>query len=245
MIFPEPTVHIRIIGDVHGRMRPRIRRPDKDRERRFMPLIWRDPNVRGRSYLGLAKAARYSVQVGDLGQDYTDMSLVEWDRHRVIAGNHDNLPKRTAHFLGDYGLHQFPLEHESFSFFYVRGAASIDRSTRIEGLNWWYEEELDEHQQELALEMYIRAKPRIVISHDCPEELLPLVGSLKEDIPLSRTNRMLQRMLDAHSPQWWFFGHHHKNYVFQHPAGTRFVCLGSLAYFDFDESGKSLYSHPR
>ncbi|XZE21975.1 metallophosphoesterase [Pirellulaceae bacterium SH449] len=226
-------------------MRPRTRRADRDKDRRFMPLIWRDPNVRGRSYLGLTKEARYSIQVGDLSQDYTDLVLVESSRHRVIAGNHDNLPKRTPHFLGDFGVHQFPLVDDDFSFFYVRGAASIDRPNRIEGLNWWYEEELDDVQQELALRVYVTAKPKVVVSHDCPTELLPFVGSLKENIPLSRTNRLLQRMLENHAPQWWFFGHHHKNYVFQHPSGTRFICLGSLAYFDFDETGKSLYPQPK
>jgi hypothetical protein len=208
-------------------------------------MMWRDPRVRGRSYLGLANDATYSLQVGDLSQDYTDLGLLEPQHHRVIAGNHDNLPKLTKHFLGDFGIHSFPLEVGDFSFFYVRGAASIDRPMRVEGLNWWKEEELNPEEQEIALASYVAHQPRIVVTHDCPSELVPMVATLKGDIPSSQTNQLLQRMFDAHAPQWWFFGHHHKSCVFQHPSGTRFVCLGSMAYFDFDITGKSLFAHPR
>lgn len=236
--------HLRIIGDVHGRIVPRQRRADRDKDRRYMPAIWRDRRVRGRSYQRLALESKYSIQVGDLAGDYSELSDIDPEFHRVVAGNHDNLPKLSQHFLGDYGTCSIPCNNARLDVFYVRGAASIDRAMRIEGLNWWPDEELSESLHSSVLETYSIAQPRIVVTHDCPSELIPSVATLDEDIQPSQTNELLQRMLEIHAPQWWFFGHHHKNWVFQHPRGTRFVCLGSLAYFDFDENGRSVSWKP-
>lgn len=236
--------HLRIIGDVHGRIVPRQRRADRDKDRRYMPAIWRDRRVRGRSYQRLALESKYSIQVGDMAGDYSELSGIDPEFHRVVAGNHDNLPKLSQHFLGDYGTCSIPCNNARLDVFYVRGAASIDRAMRIEGLNWWPDEELCESLHSSVLETYSIAQPRIVVTHDCPSELIPSVATLDEDIQPSQTNELLQRMLEIHAPQWWFFGHHHKNWVFQHPRGTRFVCLGSLAYFDFDENGRSVSWKP-
>ena len=236
--------HLRIIGDVHGRIVPRQRRADLDKDRRSTPAIWRDRRVRGRSYQRLALESKYSIQVGDLAGDYSELSDIDPGYHRVVAGNHDNLPKLSPHFLGDYGIFSVPCNAGKMDVFYVRGAASVDRAMRVEGLNWWPDEELSEAQHASALEAYIVAKPRMVVTHDCPSELVSTVATLEEDIQKSQTNNLLQRMFEAHAPQWWFFGHHHKNWVFQHPRGTRFVCLGSLAYFDFDENGRSVSWKP-
>jgi hypothetical protein len=238
------SVHLRIIGDVHGRILDRVRRADRDMDRRCMPAIWRDPRLRGRSYLRLAKEAKHSIQVGDLALDYSDLGTLDPEYHRVVAGNHDRLPNLSPHFLGDFGTHSVPLAEGRLELFFARGAASIDRMARIEGLNWWPEEELDSQQQASAIASYGAARPRLVVTHDCPTELVGMIATQGQKLPASQTNAMLQAMFESHVPQWWFFGHHHRNWVFQHPRGTRFVCLGSLAYFDFDETGRSISWKP-
>ncbi|XZE43355.1 metallophosphoesterase [Pirellulaceae bacterium SH467] len=238
------SVHFRLIGDVHGRMQERTRRADRDRDRRTMPAIWRDPRVRGRSYLKLVSDANYSMQVGDLSLDYTDLQHVDPKKHRAIAGNHDHLGRLTSHFLGDYGMHSIPLTEGELSFFFARGAESIDKSSRVEGLNWWHDEELNAEQVSLAIQLYEQQRPNMVVTHDCPAELVQSIATLPHQLPWSATNRFLQDLFDVHAPQWWFFGHHHRNWVFQHPRGTRFICLASLAHFDFDEDGRSISWKP-
>lgn len=238
------SVHFRLIGDVHGRMQERVRRPDRDKDRRYMPAIWRDPRIRGRSYMKLVSEANYSLQVGDLSLDYSELQHVDYRFHRAIAGNHDHLGKLTPHFLGDYGIHKVPLNKGELSIFYVRGAASIDVASRVEGLNWWHNEELTVEQGAKALELYKEHEPSMVVTHDCPAELVNSIATFPNALPLSATNRLLQEMFECHAPLWWIFGHHHRNWVFQHPRGTRFICLASLAYFDFDADGRSISWKP-
>ena len=180
--------HLRIIGDVHGRIVPRQRRADRDKDRRYMPAIWRDRRVRGRSYQRLALESKYSIQVGDLAGDYSELSDIDPEFHRVVAGNHDNLPKLSQHFLGDYGTCSIPCNNARLDVFYVRGAASIDRAMRVEGLNWWPDEELSESQHASVLETYRIAQPRMVVTHDCPSELISSVATLDEDIHPSQKN---------------------------------------------------------
>ena len=148
---PQPP-HVRFIGDVHGLIeRPR----------------------RKRSYKALIENVPYSVQLGDLGLEYGSMADVHPCRHRAIAGNHDDYTCFTQHFLGDYGVHAFPLETSRFEFFFVRGAKSVDRDSRTEGFDWWPEEELQESHAALVRTAYAAALPKIVLSHDCPLEVLP------------------------------------------------------------------------
>jgi hypothetical protein len=92
-----------------------------------------------------------------------------------------------------------------------------------------------------ALYEYKRAKPRYVLSHECPSSvILPAFGPAHFDGDLlrpSRTAYLLQKMLDAHRPDIWFFGHYHRWYdaVIQ---GTNFVCLPETGVADLTvESG--------
>ncbi len=112
--------HIRIIGDVHGRI---VARP-KPRERNYRNLFPGSPYAarghRDRNYKNLIQSATYSVQVGDLGFDYSALIGIDPTKHRVVAGNHDLLPSLAEHFLGDFGMHSFPIRNGEFSFFFVR-----------------------------------------------------------------------------------------------------------------------------
>ena len=123
--------HIRIIGDVHGRLTPR----PKQKQRNVRDLFPKSPQqaraFRARSYLELIEPARYSVQVGDLAIDYSPLAKVDSESHRAIAGNHDNLVEAPPQFLGDFGMHSFPLATGEFRFFFLRGARSLDYRRRV------------------------------------------------------------------------------------------------------------------
>ena len=237
--------HIRVVGDVHGRIAARPKRKERNARDSFPRSPFAARAKSGRNYLDLIERSTYSVQVGDLGFDYANLAGVDPSHHRIVAGNHDNMPKLTQHFLGDYGAHTIPLEAGFFEFFFARGAFSVDRDRRVEGVNWWPNEELNESQAYAALDCYKSMRPKIAITHDCPTEIVPLVATLDLDCEPSITNSLLQSCFDIHPPSIWIFGHHHRNWYFQHDRGTTFVCVGELGYFDFDEFGVPLDDCPR
>ncbi|MCA9071242.1 MAG: metallophosphoesterase, partial [Planctomycetaceae bacterium] len=240
---PLQMPHIRIIGDAHGKLNAR----PKPKERNYRNLFPRSPygaRGRGRNYLNLIQGACYSVQVGDLGFDYSALADVDPRRHRVVAGNHDNVSGAPAHFLGDFGAHSFPLEEGSFSFFFVRGAYSVDRPQRVEGVDWWPNEELEESQFAKVVAAFAERRPRVIISHDCPAEIVPQVATTPLKLEPSRTNRLLQMCWETHSPDLWIFGHHHRNWRARFGA-TDFICLGELGYIDFDEQVALISDAPK
>lgn len=238
------SVHVRVIGDVHCYL-----------------------HFRGssRSYFSLKKDAEHSVQLGDLGFQwkgcpdfYTDMEGVDKTRHVVILGNHDDYSHRVPNALGDFGVHTFP----GFEFFYIRGARSIDRAERTPTVDWWLEEELTWEQGYECVQAFREKKPEIVLSHDCPEEALYLMGSdpnlkgrkdrMQRGMSTSVTNQIMQSCLEVHAPRLWIFGHHHLSWRYQY-KGTTFFCLDghmptighNMGYLDFDETGNLLTPFPQ
>lgn len=207
---------LRVIGDVHGKIG---------------------------GYLTLALGARASIQVGDLGFDYTRIRTVPELNpkvHRVLGGNHDNYEQwdgkfanQTAHFLGDSGMVEV---WGVGDIFFTRGGRSVDRSMRFQGLDWWPEEELNYHQALKALQQYKAMRPRIVVTHECPADIIePTFGAFEwggQLVQPSYTAKLLQRMFDLHKPELWVFGHFHKD-VHVKIDGTQFVCLNELSYLNF------------
>jgi hypothetical protein len=86
-------------------------------------------------------------------------------RHLFIPGNHDDYRHLPPHALGHFGTRDLG----PTSFFWVRGADSPDKHTRIPGENWWPEEQLTYREGMRALDLYRAVKPRVVLTHDCPE----------------------------------------------------------------------------
>lgn len=211
-------VHLRIIGDVHSKMK---------------------------EYISLAEQADYSIQLGDLGFSYESLTEhLDPVKHRVIGGNHDNYElsdddgsfiEQTPHFLGDYGIHTVPNVGD---FFFFRGGHSIDKAQRTEGYNWWPSEQLSYADATKALEEYTKVRPAFVLSHECPAFIIDMIAGYKtwdgEPIRPSMTANVLEQMFDEHKPLLWLFGHHHKFYDVT-IEGTRFVCLPELACFDFSK----------
>lgn len=186
-------------------------------------------------YQMIAGQAEHSIQVGDLGFDYSTITL-DPKNHKVVAGNHDNyhsengvFVRQTPHFLGDFGTHH--------GIFFVRGGFSIDHQNRIQGQTWFPDEELSYRKMMQAIEMYNDVKPDFVVTHECPEIVSTTVFGRKtynrQPIKTSNTGKMLQAMWENHQPKIWVFGHHHEN-IITPMKGTTFVCLGILHRQDFE-----------
>ena len=205
--------HFRLVGDVHGNIR---------------------------TYVKLVQGCEHSLQLGDMGFSYRQ---IERDlcpvRHRILGGNHDNyvsvdgrFVEQPPHFLGDFGTHSVP---EVGDIFFLRGGHSIDRDYRTEHVDWWRDEELSYDRMDEAVAEYIRLRPDFVVSHECPESVIPLVSTLAvwdgRPIRPSRTSMALENMLVSHRPKLWFFGHHHKSWE-RKIDGTTFRCLNELETYD-------------
>ena len=168
-----------------------------------------------------AHAPEYSIQLGDFGMRYEHlwfMDHMDVERHKVIFGNHDYMPfLDKPHSLGDWSF-PFP------GVMTIRGASSIDRRFRSTGLNWWPNEEISYQKMQACVEAYREAKPRLVISHDCPDAIRRKSFGIHDT---SRTSDGLQDCFEEHQPDLWFFGHHHAS-LRRTLHGTEFVCLDEL-----------------
>ena len=140
----------------------------------------------------------------------------------MIYGNHDNPPelKTHRHCLGDFGLGF----NGGIEFFFVSGAFSIDRAWRMEGFDWFKEEELNTAQMNDCIELYSTLRPPdVVLSHEAPYFLIQYLWGY----PSNNTSLLLDALFRIHKPKVWVFGHHHKS-IDLTIEGTRFVCLNEL-----------------
>lgn len=190
---------VRLIGDVHGKIS---------------------------GYLDIVRGAEYSIQLGDFGfrdkWNWLNSSGLSPDKHKILGGNHEHYPSyfESKYSLGNFGV----LTHGGISFFYLRGAKSIDKYNRVEGVDWFQEEEIDYRVMSWALDVYAMERPSIVITHDCPLSIKrQLIGGTCRDA----TSYLLQSMLDIHKPDAWYFGHHHRSW-----RSGIFRCLNILEYLD-------------
>ena len=218
---------VRFVGDVHGKLR---------------------------GYFNRIADIKYSIQLGDMGfrEEYQVLRANKWldpTRHKILGGNHDDylqenglFVNQTEHFLGDSGIYLIP---DFGKVFFVRGGRSIDSARRKEGRDWFRQEELNYKEGTEALVKYEEVKPELMISHECPEQVIHGMQLAREakgkriktwgGLPIlpSSTAMLLQGMFEVHQPKIWLFGHHHQSFneVIQ---GTRFICLNELEYVDIN-----------
>jgi len=207
---------LRIISDIHGRYD---------------------------TYLDLTKGTSHTLQLGDLGYDYNKISRLDPLKHKFFGGNHDcyDVYHNIPYSLGDYGK----VRLNGMKFFFIRGAFSIDWQIRTvfdlaEGKkSWWANEQLNYQDMSSALKEYKRTKPSIMFTHSCPRVIAKLIG---RDDPLigygynpetfsTNTQELLQECFEYHQPDFWTFGHFHKNWT-QSVNGTKFTCLEAEGYID-------------
>lgn len=180
------------------------------------------------------------IQVGDMGVgfgqgDYWLESLdymLQEKNGRFIRGNHDNLAvcKTMQSWIKDGTVENDVM--------YIGGAWSIDRAWRIEGYDWWADEELSYEEFSKLIDVYNIARPRVMVTHDCPstvsKELFIKTGKAFSDKHyVTRTGSALAAMLEIHQPELWIFGHWHCN-VDQNIDKTRFICLNEMSYADIN-----------
>ena len=183
------------------------------------------------------------VQVGDLGIGFTKSQSAVLPEHcKFVRGNHDNPAVCRLHpnYLGDFGS----AEIDGHSVFFVSGAWSIDRALRIEGVDWWPEEELTIAELNTALDAYIEAKPEIMITHDAPHPashyllnrfaLQSQAWYKESSVNPTRTGQALSAMFEAYQPKLWAFGHWHTDWEKQ-IGNTRFLCINELNFKHIDE----------
>lgn len=187
-----------IIGDIHGKL-------DK-----YQKII---NNHKGNS-----------IQVGDFGFEKHHrwhLDNIDSSKHKVNFGNHDDY----TFLLSKHSLHNSSyINKNGEEIMTVRGAYSIDKDYRIPGVSWWANEELNYNEMKLIIDSYIKKKPKIMITHDCPQIIRNYFFGITDK---SITSNGLQTMFEEHQPDLWVFGHHHrsKNEIIN---GTHFICLAEL-----------------
>jgi predicted phosphodiesterase len=172
----------------------------------------------------------YTVQLGDFGFKYDTLKNVDHTKHIIIGGNHDNydICNNYPHFLSDYG---YMVNFNGIDFFYYRGAYSIDRHYRTIGISWWENEQVSIDQFMNARELYRAVKPKIVITHDCPQTIAALMLNPGDKIYENTTGWALNELLNIHEPDLWLFGHWHQSRTIQY-GQTKFICLDELETYD-------------
>ncbi len=193
----------------------------------------------------LANSPPGTIQVGDMGVGFRhshgprEGELRATPPHyamvlshaRFIRGNHDNPAecKKHSQYIED--------GHVEDGIMFVGGATSIDKHLRIPNYSWWEDEQLSYEEFEAITKVYEAEKPKVMVTHDCPQSLIqPLFGvHYKTELEPggTRTRLAFERMLQLHRPKLWVFGHWHQSRDVT-IEGTRFVCLEELEYKDFE-----------
>ncbi len=144
-------------------------------------------------------------------------------RFKFLRGNHDRPDFAVLHpnYAGAFG---YEPKHRLF---YMSGAPSATNP----------DAELSAEQLEAAYRKYVETKPNIVLSHTAPSGILVMLCQetnkpKREHECQWRTSQALHRMLLAHQPRFWIFGHFHVDWqrVLTTHGGkaTQFVCCDRL-----------------
>jgi predicted phosphodiesterase len=183
-----------LIGDVHGKIE---------------------------KYLNIINSTSYStIQLGDFGfkkhHEYI-LNNVDCLKNKVCFGNHDDYNYlNRKHSLKNFSI----INNKIMS---IRGAFSIDKYCRTEGVNWFSNEEMNYNEFGEVVDTYEKYKPKIVISHECPSIIKVDHFGYKD----SFTSKSMQFILNIHKPDIWVFGHHHVSLDLK-IDGVRFICLNEL-----------------
>jgi len=201
-----------------------------------MPRFIGDTHGKYGAYKTIIKLYPNTIQLGDMGIGFKKYDSYDGESYftnppydkmvqmnaRFIRGNHDNpfVCKNHTQWIADGTIEG--------DMMFVGGAFSIDKDYRREGYDWWPEEELSHIEMLKILDIYVRNKPRIMVTHDAPECMLTYLVSHHMKFS-TRTGQFFDRLFEEHQPEIWVHGHHHISFD-KVVKGTRFVCLAELEH---------------
>lgn len=165
-----------------------------------------------------------SFQVGDFGFGFVPVPDIFRATDRFILGNHDD-PK-----LGRQHPNHLESGTEWEGIFPVNGAYSIDRYNRIEGRDWWPDEEHSHDQLNIIMDQWEVSNCDIVVAHDCPADIRSYIHSHHCN-DISKTCQALSSLIYIRKPKLFIFGHHHKRFD-EIIGGVRYICLPELGFID-------------
>lgn len=186
----------------------------------------------------------YLIITGDVGLFYLDSEYIKDYENKkyttlMVEGNHENydlikqLPE--VDMFGDkvkkvnnsfYILqrgHIYTIDNKTF--FTFGGARSIDRYRRIEGLDWFPEEEASYAEIDLALTNLSKIDNKVdyIISHDCSSSALDdMAFVFKYKADYSSQNKFFEEIKNTVDFKMWYFGHYHKDFIIK---GGKERCL--------------------
>jgi len=159
------------------------------------------------------------IQLGDLGVGFT-ASIPYHDNLRFIRGNHDDPKACQARkdYIGDWAVDKDTL--------FISGAYSIDKLQRIQGYDWWPDEELSLREMDKVLEFIKEHGDTIttVVSHELPQKFIHEHFRLWNR---TRTGEFLDEVWGLVVPERWYGAHHHISYHMI-DSGTEFFILDEL-----------------
>ena len=214
------TTRIGIAGDWHGSKEWALARVEDFHDAQILTIL----------HLG-----DFGIWHDEEGQDYLFSlnALLEsfGMKIRVTLGNHENYVMVSALVTiteGDdagwqfspelpnilYATRGLRWEWEGVSFVSLGGANSIDRFGRVEGMNWWAEEQIGYGD---IMRTTMGGHAEIMVTHDCPEGV-PLFGSHRTSDDEwsieamaygSHSRDDLRVAVDVVKPELLFHGHYH------------------------------------
>lgn len=213
----------RLVGDVHGKYDPYKRILTAADEAGIATIQVGDMGV------GFRRRAA-DMGSSDLFPNPPHYAMTRGAGHRFIRGNHDNPAECRKH------SQWIPDGMVSGDAMFIGGATSIDRHCRVEGYSWWCDEELSASQLCDLVDVYKITRPRVMITHECPESVADAMleeRNLTKFPDWSRTRQAFHAMFEIHQPEIWVHGHWHisSDRVLN---GTRFICLAELEYRDIE-----------
>lgn len=186
----------------------------------------------------------YLIILGDVGLFYLDSEYIKGYEDRkyttlMIEGNHENytlikeLPEvdmfrdkvkmvNNSLFILQRG-HIYNIDGNTF--FTFGGAKSIDRYRRIEGLDWFPEEETNYAEIDFALSNLEKVGKSVdyILTHDCSFSALEYLCKIYNFLPDNTShNRFFEEIKNTVNFKMWFFGHYHKDIIVK---GDKERCL--------------------
>lgn len=196
-----------IIGDVHGNVKYY-----KYLIESLFPIMWKSNEIE-------------TIQLGDFGFKYS-FDTFEKDifdknepkKNMISFGNHDYYPYLNKPYsCGNWSFE----ENDGYNLMTIRGAKSIDKGVRTEGVDWFDNEEMSYKELDELLDIWADLRPDVVVSHDIPQFVQQKIFHFADQ---SITRNYLQMMFEIHQPKLWLFGHYHQDKELT-VNGTLFKCI--------------------